>query len=465
MSNALLDNLKLSPKQQENILFNVTDIRFELNEGTPRSGKTSSDAVKMAWFYLQTEDPSHLVLAYSQEQAFRMFVDGEGLGLIHTLGPLCTVKHDEHGDHLLITQPDRDNRQIKVYYKGGGKANAVGAITGLTLGSVVYLEYNLLHPEVIKETFRRTMVAKNRYHLAEQNPPAPNHPNLELYKQFEDSGQFHFRHWTPHDNPAFTQERLDEIYEQVKNSPYLLNRDWLGNRVLPEGVIYSGLDVTGDKPAHRIDKIPDHFIYIETYITADGGTSDATTCSVNQVYFYDGKYYTFRIANYYHSNHDTKEGKAMSDYAAEIWDFLTEVTQVDARIADYTTMFIDPACKALKLEIKKYWRFKKAESPRIKSADNNARDKARSQAGKDSLVATGIDYGRIIIANDRFALVDAIPDKLNKYGHDAFLKEAGLYVIDPKTKKPVDKYNHAMDDFRYSNNYFYKRYLKDELEV
>ena len=454
-----LTTLILSPKQTENILQPLDKVRFELNEGTPRSGKTSSDAIKMAWFYLQTEDPSHLVLAYSQEQAYRMFVDGEGMGLLHTLGEYCQVKHDEHGDHLLITQPDFNNRQIKVYYKGAGKANAVGAITGLTLGSVVFLEYNLLHKEVILECFRRTMVARNRYHLAEQNPPAPNHPNLELYKQFEDSDQFVFRHWTPHDNPAFTPERLAEVYNQVKNIPYLLNRDWHGNRVLPEGVVYGQFDVTGDNPAHRLESIPSDMTYIETIICADGGTSDATTCSINQIYFRDGKYYGFRIANYYHSNADTKESKAMSDYAVEIIQFIRDVVAVDPRVNDYSELQIDPACKALKLELKK------KQVPRIKRADNNAKDKAKYSTGSMSLVEVGIEYGQIILANERFALVDEVPEKLLKYGHGSFLKEVGMYVIDPKTKKPVDKDNHAMDEFRYFNNYFYKKFLKNEFEA
>lgn len=445
-----------SPKQTENILQPLDRVRFELNEGTPRSGKTTSDAVKMAWYYLQTEDPSHLILAYSQEQAFRMFVDGEGFGLMHTLGKLCKIKHDEHGDHLLIRQPDHDNREIKVYYKGGGKVNAVGAITGLSLGSTVMLEYNLLHPDVIAECFRRTMLAKNRYHLAEQNPPAPNHPNLKLFEQFQKDGTFLFRHWTPQDNPRFTQERLDEIYNQVKDIPYLLNRDWYGNRVLPQGIVYGQFDVTGDDPAHRIDSIPSHYQYIETYITADGGVSDATTASINQVYFYQGKYYCFRIANYYHSNSDTHDEKEMSTYAKEIVQFVNDCARIDRRIANYNFFAIDPACKVLKLELKKLG------VERLRSADNNSGDKAKSSKGAMSLVMVGLEYGQVMIKNNRFALVDEIPEKLQKYGHGSFLGEVGMYVYDPKTGLPADKDNHAMDEFRYSNNYFYKRYLRNE---
>ncbi|MGC5271480.1 hypothetical protein ACPXAU_23795, partial [Salmonella enterica] len=69
-----------------------------------------------------------------------------------------------------------------------------------------------------------------------------------------------------------------------------------------------------------------------------------------------------------------------------------------------------------------------------------------------------------VLNNGRFALVDDMPDKLLKYGHGDFIREVGLYVINPKTGKPVDAYNHALDEFRYFNNYFYKKYLKNELQ-
>lgn len=169
--------LKFSPKQISNINQVVQGITFELNEGTPRSGKTTSDIFKMADFYLRSPDQNHLVTAYNQEQAYRMFMDGDGLGLVHIFDGCSDIRHDEHGDHLLLYAP---NGEKKIYYKGGGKINSVGAITGMSLGTVTFLEFNLLHKDFINECFRRTFAAEWRYHLGEQNPPAPNHPNIEF---------------------------------------------------------------------------------------------------------------------------------------------------------------------------------------------------------------------------------------------------------------------------------------------
>ncbi|WP_231196617.1 hypothetical protein [Streptococcus equi] len=114
--------------------------------------------------------------AYNQEQAYRLFIDGDGTGLMHIFDGNCEIKHDERGDHLLVTTPKGNKR---VYYKGGGKVNSVGAITGMSLGSVVFCEIIYCIWILSQECFRRTWAAKLRYHLADLNPPAPQHPVIK----------------------------------------------------------------------------------------------------------------------------------------------------------------------------------------------------------------------------------------------------------------------------------------------
>ncbi|MCD3478809.1 PBSX family phage terminase large subunit, partial [Streptococcus equi subsp. equi] len=98
---------------------------LEVNEGTPRSGKTTAGHFRYARYLIESEDENHLVTAYNQEQAYRLFIDGDGTGLMHIFDGNCEIKHDERGDHLLVTTPKGNKR---VYYKGGGKVNSVGAI-------------------------------------------------------------------------------------------------------------------------------------------------------------------------------------------------------------------------------------------------------------------------------------------------------------------------------------------------
>lgn len=429
--------VEFSEKQVENILADIEGITFELNEGTIRSGKTMSDCFKMARIYAQSPDLNHLVLAYNQEQAFRMFIDGEGYGLMHIFKRNSQLKHDDRGDHLSIMFPNGEKR---IYYKGGGKVNAVGAITGMSFGTVTFLEYNLLNKEVIEESFRRTLASRLRFHLGEQNPPAPNHPNLELLEQFKITGGFRFRHWRPTDNPILTGKRLEEWKMQTETSEYLYKRDWLGERVMPEGVIYSMFD----QGKHCIDRNAIKGRIVETYFTADAGQSDATTCAFWAVTYNDGQYYLYRLANYYHSGADTGRVKAMSVYAKEIKLFMEWCYKHYQDYPRWSYFFVDPAAKSLReeLHLLDVWTDK---------ADNNSTDKVTSNGTK---LEVGIERTQSLFEKQLLQLVNT-----EKYDHYNLIKEIGMYVRNDNGR-PVDKNNHACDDLRYGANYFFKKYIR-----
>ncbi|MCC4121357.1 PBSX family phage terminase large subunit [Lactococcus lactis] len=428
--------ISFSPKQAENIKADITGIEFEMNEGTIRSGKTNSDIFKMARIYAQSPDRDHLVLAYNQEQAYRMFIDGEGFGLKYIFSANSEIKHNEDGDHLSILFPGGVEKRI--FYKGGGKINAVGAITGMSFGTVTFLEFNLLNKEVIAEAFKRTYASKLRFHLGEQNPPAPNHPNLELLNQFEKTGTYRFRHWRPTDNPILTGQRLKMWEEQSKTSDYLYKRDWLGQRVMPEGVIYSMFD----EDKHMTNQLKGRVI--ETFFTADGGQADATTCAFNVVTFHEGKHYLYRMANYYHSGTETGQTKAMSVYAKEIKQFVSWCYDKWKNLPHWEWFFVDPACKTLREELKLI-------GISTDKANNNGRDKVTSNGLK---IEVGIE--RVQNAFEKGLLFLYSLD--GKYDHYNLIKEIGLYIRTPNGL-PVDKNNHACDELRYAVNYFTVEYL------
>ena len=427
--------IKFSAKQVENIESDIRGIEFEMNEGTIRSGKTMSDIFKMARIYAKSPDRDHLVLAYNQEQAYRMFIDGEGFGLMNIFKQNSELRHNENGDHLWINFGKGNEKRI--YYKGAGKVNSVGAITGMSFGTVTFLEYNLLNKDVIAESFRRTLASKMRFHLAEQNPPAPNHPNLELFKQFQDTDTYRFRHWRPLDNPILTDDRLKMWKKQTETSDYLYKRDWLGERVMPEGVIYSMFDM--DK--HMIDTIVGR--PIETFFVADGGQSDATTCTFCLVTFKEGQYYLYELANYYHSGADTGVVKAMSTYAKEIRLFV-EWCYETFDYAHYNYFFVDPACKTLREELHLL-------GIMTDKADNNSRDKITSNGLK---IEVGIERVQNLLTKGILFLYTG----QTTYDFYNAIKEIGMYVRN-KNGTPEDKDNHYLDTLRYAANYFTKTYL------
>ncbi|MBS8114990.1 PBSX family phage terminase large subunit, partial [Streptococcus suis] len=74
---------------------------------------------------------------------------------------------------------------------------------------------------------------------------------------------------------------------------------------------------------------------------------------------------------------------------------------------------------------------------------------------KSKGIEVGIERGQNIISDERFVLVEHNEEE---YDHYYFLKEIGLYSRDDNGK-PIDKDNHAMDEFRYSVNVFVTRYV------
>lgn len=51
-------------------------------------------------FLNTSKDSNFLVVGASQQQAFRLVMDGDGNGLTHLFGRQAHLKHDDHGDHL-----------------------------------------------------------------------------------------------------------------------------------------------------------------------------------------------------------------------------------------------------------------------------------------------------------------------------------------------------------------------------
>ena len=403
-------------------------------EGTPRSGKTTAGIMRFARHLIKSRDTLHLVTAYSAEQAYRLIMDGDGFGLMHIFRGACKTSHDDSGAHLLIKLPGGEEK--KVYWKGGGKADSHKAITGMSLGSVYFCEINLLHENMIQECLRRTYAAKDRWHIADLNPPSPADPCIKNVLQVQDCS---FSHWTCADNPILSPERLKEIETACKKSPFLYKRDWLGERTIPEGVIYWMFDPS----RHILAKLPDNLTICECFVSGDGGTTDATAINFWLVAYQGDRFapgpkeYRLYCCGFWYYN---GAQMAMSDQARHIvGEFLPYMRQKYQQRE--TSIFIDPACKALRLEIEKLGLL-------TEGADNNAHDIKGGSKG----LKVGVEMMQSAIQDGRFFLVED-----DRYGTEPFVKEAGLYYVNDRGE-PVDAYNHEMDSSRYGVNHFLKNY-------
>ena len=419
--------------KQAGLIMAPYDHALDWLEGTPRSGKTTAGIMRFARHLIRSRDALHLVTAYSAEQAYRLIMDGDGMGLLHIFRGQCRTSHDDSGAHLLINLPTGER---KVYWKGGGKGDSHKSITGMSLGSVYFCEINLLHDSMVQECFRRTYAARDRWHIADLNPPAPSDPVLKNVLEVQDT---RFIHWTCADNPILSPQRLREIETACKKSPFLYRRDWLGERCIPEGVIYWMFD-----PArHVLQSLPDDLNVVEAFAAGDGGTTDATSIGFYIVGYFGERwtsdkkdYRLYRVGNWRYDGGQM----AMSDQARRIvGDFLPYMRQ-KYRVRE-SSVYIDPACKALRLEIEKL-------GVGTDGADNNGHDVRGSSKG----LRVGVEMLQSGITDGRFYLVED-----PRYGTEAFIKEAGLYCADDHGQ-PIDAYNHSMDETRYAYNHFAKTY-------
>ncbi len=420
--------------KQAALIMSPYDRVLDWLEGTPRSGKTTAGTMRFARHLIRSRDTNHLVTAYSAEQAYRLIMDGDGMGLLHIFAGSCRTSHDDSGAHLVISLPDGER---KVYWKGGGKADSHKAITGMSLGSVYFCEINLLHDNMVQECFRRTYAARDRWHIADLNPPSPADPCIKNILEVQDT---RFLHWTCADNPILTPQRLAEIEAACRKSPFLYKRDWLGERVIPEGVIYWMFD-----PArHIVNRLPDDFTPVETFVAGDGGTTDATSIG----FFVAGymgdryapgpkQYRLYCLGDWYYDGGQM----AMSDQARHICGEFLPYMRNKYRLRE-SGIFIDPACKALRLEIEKFGLL-------TDGADNNAHDIRGTSKG----IMVGVEMLQSGIQDGRFFIVED-----ERYGSENFVKEAGLYCVNDRGE-PVDAYNHVCDRTRYAYNHFYKTYL------
>lgn len=416
-----------SPKQADFIRLPF-DHTLDVCEGTPRSGKTFAATARFALHLLSCRDPVHLVVAFSQEQAFRLVIDGGGYGLMHIFSQDCKLCHDpDLGDYLWVNTPRGEKR---VYYKGGGKTDSRKGITGMSLGSVYFCEIDLLHPEMVQECFRRTFAALDRWHIADLNPPSPMHPVISDVFEVQDT---RWLHWTLKDNPLLTPERIEEIRQVCLRSPYLYKRDFEGLRAVPQGVIYAMFDPR----QHILHRLPEEAQAVEMYFAGDGGLTDATSIDCFVVARFDGKFRLYRMANFYYDGGQLAMSQQARQIAGEFIPYCRKLTGMRE-----SAIFIDPACKALRKELELC-------GVSAVGADNNGHDMKGSHRG----IEVGIEYLQSAITDGLFYLVEDA-----RYGTEAFLREVGLYVAG-SDGRPVDAYNHQMDSARYGNNYFYKHYV------
>lgn len=409
---------------------------FEILEGTPRSGKTTLMIQKYALAVLFSDYTEHLVTAYSQTLARNLILEANGLGLKYILPEAKEVDHPKRGYYLQFK--DDKGREKKIYFRGGGKKGDDKSIRGMTLGTALFTEIDFIDLEYIHEVFRRVTTNERWYIVGDLNPPSPYHPIIkEVFKKY--GAEVH--RFTPKDNPTMTERAMENLRKRLKNDSYLYRRDWLGERVMPEGVVYSVFDDT----KHIVKDIGENEVIVDRFVSADGGQTDATSVTYNIVTYdnNEGKHKLYRVMNYYYKSGDGKPVKAMSTMAEESERMIGRAEDLYGMI---TEVYVDPACTSLSEEMRRV-------GLNTVNADNNRGD-ARGGAG--SGIEVGIERVKNLMVEGQFYII--VNDLQGEYGMKDHLRELHNYIRDDRTGRPLDNNNDIMDEMRYAVNYFYKLY-------
>ncbi|GAG50521.1 unnamed protein product, partial [marine sediment metagenome] len=194
----------------------------------------------------------HLGLGASLAQANLLLIEADGFGLKYHF-PNGRVNESEVKDKTAFSFTDSLGHRKHIVLSGGAKANDYEGFRGPNYGTAYINEGNLLHLNSLNEAKDRTMSSKLPKIIVTQNPDNPNAP---FYVDFEknwqcredkyindnpndvyDGEDFRYFHFTQHDNPSLTKERIAKN-ERSFASDVELKRNFYGMRIASEGLIY-----------------------------------------------------------------------------------------------------------------------------------------------------------------------------------------------------------------------------------
>lgn len=424
-----MPELKLSDKQREYIQSPFIPDTLEMNEGSVRAGKSIAITLRYYLYLNKTTDPNHAIFAVNSSQAIRIFIDGNGFGLQY-LFPDSQLRRDKYGTHLSFTSLTGPK---KLYIFGIADANSEKPFTGITLGSFILSEVNLLNQNAVNECFRRTFASPNRLAIADMNPPSPHHWVVE---ELMPSQNVIYRHWTLYDNPIMTPERIESIKNILIKNETLYKRDFLGQRVMANGLVFQIFDHS----KHTLKSIAENEEIIDQIFSVDGGIEHPSVLSsliITRVYKLDPitktrkyKYKVYLTSQLTISDHSPFSKQAIS---MKKW--------IEDKINKYNKgsleVYYDPACPAIGLELQQ-------NGISSYKANNGNKGKKLGVKGYLELIQS------LLIENELIILDNDETQNL--------FKEFSSYSYDDKSGEPIKFHDDHCDSLRYGIAEYLSRY-------
>lgn len=307
-------------KKFDRYIRDSLDRTFNWTIGSVRSGKSTSNIVAFCMNLMLSPDLVHAAVGVSASTARAILFDGNGLGIKHFFKPFVREGMYENKEALIISL-NGSERVVLAF--GGANADDYKAVRGLSLGSVIMSEVDLLHPTMIEELFRRTMASKRRRIFIDNNAASMYHPIYDekslysierLRKTIPD--KVNYMETTIFDNPSMTKEQIEDVLKEYDVNSLQYRRYILNERVIADDLIYKLYDWnTAD--SFRPEDIS------EWVISIDIGVNSSATAMVALGITKDNQR-VIAFDDYYHVNKNERgmAVKTYDDYCNDAVDFL-----------------------------------------------------------------------------------------------------------------------------------------------
>ena len=242
----MLDTISLAVKPKVNVLA---------AEGSIRSSKTVSFIEAFNTAVRDNPCELHFVAAKDLDAVRDNILHSDGLGLMDLFPDIELVKEQVGGYFLTI--PGWDGKIKKVLLVGYAKKDQWKKILGKTIGVELIDEANLASEQFLDEAFARQASADKPLTLYTLNGDDPKHYIYQKYinhckplgtvpssilndmNKFEKKKGWYYMHWTMHDNPVMTPEKIERTKQLYPIDSYYYRIKILGERGIAEGLIYT----------------------------------------------------------------------------------------------------------------------------------------------------------------------------------------------------------------------------------
>ena len=384
-------------------------------EGGKRGGKNVLNCISFCTRLEKHPERLHLVAGVSVAAAKLNIIDCDGYGVKNYFAGRCREGIYKNRECLYV---DTVTGEKVILISGGGKNGDEKLIKGNTYGAAYITEANECSELFVNEVFDRTLSSVDRSIFHDLNPKGAGHWYYKRILEFHEARQaenseygYNYGHFTIADNFSISDEQLRKIIGTYDRRSVWFQRDILGLRKTPEGVIY---DMTTAENFYNEEQKPPFFGY-ERFIAVDYGTTNP--CIFLDVY--DGGGVVYVDNEYRWDSRTEREQKTDAQYAEELERFIGNNRRCE--------IIVDPSAASFIAELRNRDFF-------VVPAKNE--------------VISGIRKVSSLLAKNKI--------KINRRCV-GLIEELGLYAWDEKAarngeEKPIKEHDHALDALRYYVN-------------